>query len=726
MPQAVIKINGVAGSNDSLPINTLVQLDNQDVGGELTYLWAILSQPDGVADALSSLVIKTPTFTPKKEGTYLLQLTVNQALPTQQIGTAIAAVRQLKTGIRIPSPGETIEANSVTPANTQGWARAVNAVLLQVDGLISDPGLIVGVNTSGGVLTHGDVVRVTSGAVIKSGLPGQETVPGFTKAPATALGNVDELLSVVEGDIAGNANVPAGDLAKVRYIGRVATIPIGAGVVGDPVYVSDTATLSATQGTIRRQVGSIMSASGGNRDVWFDGAGGVDVTPIDRAYMLYGAPSTGMLNAHRIDGNNASPGAIGGVPYVFRAGDVSTMPFAVGRFSNVALSDLQQWRTELGVALARVMSDGTLRLDSQVPTAAQDAATKTYVDQRATTGNILLNGGFDFAQRRLGTAPPYGLAYINARLYQVDRWAVWSNAVGESGTIATSAPSALFGGSGSIGITRNPGNPAGNTIYLAQEIARASVVEMVGNVHRLTVRVWWSALATAATVTMRLLTGTGATTEVANPTYPTGNVVVGTTSIVVSGTGSQQISLPLPSTIGAGVRNACVQLLIQPTTVPGGGGESWLVSTAMLHRSYDACTYDQPWRRMHADLRNELDACCHYCEASSQNMVGALPWSMEAYTAYVGPVNPVPNGGTIWLGLHPRFRVPKRTSAPTIVFLNPATGAAGTWAFSALGASAVAAANIGNMGFTVVNNTGSNQNYVSQFVTGHWLALAEI
>jgi hypothetical protein len=30
------------------------------------------------------------------------------------------------------------------------------------------------------------------------------------------------------------------------------------------------------------------------------------------------------------------------------------------------------------------------------------------------------------------------------------------------------------------------------------------------------------------------------------------------------------------------------------------------------------------------------------------------------------------------------------------------------------------------MGFTVVNNTGGNVNYVSQFVTGHWTASAEI
>ena len=39
MPQAKIEINGTAGSDEDLPINVLVQLSNEDVGGEVTYTY---------------------------------------------------------------------------------------------------------------------------------------------------------------------------------------------------------------------------------------------------------------------------------------------------------------------------------------------------------------------------------------------------------------------------------------------------------------------------------------------------------------------------------------------------------------------------------------------------------------------------------------------------------------------------------------------------------------
>ena len=47
MPQAAIEINAVEASDENLPIDTLVQLSNNDVGDETTYLWEIVSQPPG-------------------------------------------------------------------------------------------------------------------------------------------------------------------------------------------------------------------------------------------------------------------------------------------------------------------------------------------------------------------------------------------------------------------------------------------------------------------------------------------------------------------------------------------------------------------------------------------------------------------------------------------------------------------------------------------------------
>jgi hypothetical protein len=130
MAQAKILINSVIGSNDNLPINQVVQFDNQNIGGETTYTWSILSQPPGTVDTLSATNIQNPTFVPKKEGTYLVKLTVNLGLPDEQNNQVIAAIRQLKTLERIPTAGETTEDNI-----SAGWAIANNSLLRHMDTL---------------------------------------------------------------------------------------------------------------------------------------------------------------------------------------------------------------------------------------------------------------------------------------------------------------------------------------------------------------------------------------------------------------------------------------------------------------------------------------------------------------------------------------------------------------------------------------------------------------
>lgn len=361
MPQASITINSVPGSSTSLPINTLVQLDNQNIGGELSYRWEILDQPPGAADALSSGVIQNPTFTPRKEGTYLLKLTVNEGLVTEQQQTVVAAVVQLKTLQRIPAAGEVLEADVA-----DGWATAMNALLRRVDDLLSDPGVMVGVNASGGTLTRGQVVRAATTAVIKSGLPGQETVPGFSLATAAALGQIDELLAVVEGTPSGGTSVPGtgsaeARLMRVRYIGRISGQVIAGGPVaaGDVIFVNDAGALAAAQGTIRRRVGSAMGA-GSTVDVWFNGVGGadIDLTPIDRAYVVLGNPGA-LPNAVRVDGSSAS---LITTPFRLRAGNAGTVPLQVQAFAGGA--NLTQWLDAGGGLLARVLVDGTFLFDA--------------------------------------------------------------------------------------------------------------------------------------------------------------------------------------------------------------------------------------------------------------------------------------------------------------------------------------------------------------------------
>jgi hypothetical protein len=199
MPQALIKINGVDGSNDDLPIGVLVNLSNHDTGGEVTYAWTLLKQPPGAADALSATNIKSPTFTPRKEGTYRLQLIVNAGMGAlEKTSLAIVGIRDVKTGERVPGPDETTETGA------DGWSEpAMNTLLRGELARAADPMVIVGVNGSGGGFAAGTVARVSGVSTLKAGLPGEEVVPSFVKALATTIAGVTGALHVVVAPVRG-------------------------------------------------------------------------------------------------------------------------------------------------------------------------------------------------------------------------------------------------------------------------------------------------------------------------------------------------------------------------------------------------------------------------------------------------------------------------------------------------------------------------------------------
>lgn len=257
MPQALIEINAIAGSNDDLPINTLVQLSNADIGGEITYLWEILDQPEGTADVLSNPAIENPTFTPKKEGSYLLRVTVNDSLASETSDLAIAAVRQLKTDERIPAAMETTEVST-----SLGWKPATNRLLQLVDDVVRDANLIICVNPGASFPVVGDIVRLTQTALIKTGLPGEERLLLCETALATVAANVLGPLGVVVGTPTGAA--PAADgLVVVRRFGLVEPTEAGAPAIGDPVYVSDTAQPALVAGTNVRKIGKVVYSTAG-------------------------------------------------------------------------------------------------------------------------------------------------------------------------------------------------------------------------------------------------------------------------------------------------------------------------------------------------------------------------------------------------------------------------------------------------------------------------------
>jgi hypothetical protein len=259
MPAADIEVNGVAGSDDDVPINVLIQLSNADVGGEVTYLWEVVDQPEGTADVLSSTAIENPTFTPKKEGSYQLKLTVNDTLASEVSDTAVVAVRHLKTNERIPAATESTEVN---PA--KGWKPAVNRLLAIVDDVSRDANLVVAKLPGVSVPTIGDIVRYSGTGLIKTGLPGEERLLLIDLALATSATQVAGPLAVVVATPTGGAPTANG-LAILRIWGLVEISEAGVPVVGDPIFVSDTAQPALAAGTNSRKIGRVVESAAG---VW--------------------------------------------------------------------------------------------------------------------------------------------------------------------------------------------------------------------------------------------------------------------------------------------------------------------------------------------------------------------------------------------------------------------------------------------------------------------------
>lgn len=268
--RAEITVNGVAGSNDDVTLAALVQLNNNGLGDEATYEWTLLGQPSPLDTVLSSTSIQAPTFTPTKEGSYLLQLVVNKGLPDEQSDRVIVAVRELETRNRIPAAGETTENNGTT-----GWANtAVDQILQRVTRFVDD-GVLVGTAGQAGLVPL-DVVYAADVTTIATGLPGQREVPLWQRASAATSSTVLSLLGVVLGGVDGNPAPAAGALVRVAVLQLLQSVPLGTTglTAGTPVYVDDLGRLSATSGTTIRQVGSVLDDMGaGNYGIWVTGEG---------------------------------------------------------------------------------------------------------------------------------------------------------------------------------------------------------------------------------------------------------------------------------------------------------------------------------------------------------------------------------------------------------------------------------------------------------------------
>jgi hypothetical protein len=246
---AIIQINSDTPglSNDNLTLGAVVTLTSVDTALH-SYTWAIVSQPEGPNDAIVGSG-KIVSFTPTKEGSYLVKLTVDFGYPSQDSQQLIAAVRELETGDRIPAIGETTE-NSVN----DGWANPVDAVLQRVT-RFTDAGVLPGVAAE--PLAVGDVVYASDTYTLAAGLPGERVVANWSKAHADVPAEVQGVFGVVLGSVLGGS-IDADDVITVQTTGLFQGVPFAsAPSVGDPVFISDAAGLSLSQGTIKRQIGTV-------------------------------------------------------------------------------------------------------------------------------------------------------------------------------------------------------------------------------------------------------------------------------------------------------------------------------------------------------------------------------------------------------------------------------------------------------------------------------------
>jgi hypothetical protein len=288
MSRAKISINAVDATIATVPIGVSVQLSNDNGGGEVSYAWTILDQPPGTADVLSNPAIQNPTFTPTKEGSYLVRLVVDATLGSEAQQTAIVAVADARTGERVPAAAETLEASS-----TRGWAAAQNSATIRSLRTVADSNVITAITPGG--LGIGAIVNLGNLGAINTGTQAAASLPKILAATGSEGHARGELGVIIDGVAAGV--LTAGKAVYVRRVGVAPTTITAnpAPAVLSPVYLGDTGLPSLTPGTYPRIVGRVIASdnTAHTYNWWFTGGdGGYRIDRrITTPAAMYPAPS---------------------------------------------------------------------------------------------------------------------------------------------------------------------------------------------------------------------------------------------------------------------------------------------------------------------------------------------------------------------------------------------------------------------------------------------------
>ena len=267
MPSADIRVNALVPPQN-VPINTVANFSNASTGGETTFAWTLLDQPEGPPDALVPAG-PTATLNPQKEGSYLIQLVVNTGTNTEVRNIAKVDVLNFIDGRSYPAAGETTEQNL-----TRGWAEEANRLFGDLTSIRKDPGQVAGVIAVNGTAANQTVLFISGTVEIKSTLPGAERLPLFDIANGSSATEMAGSLFLLTKSVTNTASPSApvaNDVIWALADGMVYEANLGGGAIGDAVYVSNAGTLALTPGTIVRSVGQIVAVRGGVVDIQFEG-----------------------------------------------------------------------------------------------------------------------------------------------------------------------------------------------------------------------------------------------------------------------------------------------------------------------------------------------------------------------------------------------------------------------------------------------------------------------
>ncbi len=109
-------------------------------GVHATYKWEVASEPSGVPASITTPTNATTTATLTETGSYIFRMTVDEALPTEDVSERSAGIRLPNSSLPIPALNETIHDNSIDPTAFRGAERKLTDFFKWVDANIGGGG----------------------------------------------------------------------------------------------------------------------------------------------------------------------------------------------------------------------------------------------------------------------------------------------------------------------------------------------------------------------------------------------------------------------------------------------------------------------------------------------------------------------------------------------------------------------------------------------------------